>query len=205
MNILIFSLKQHNELYLCKTTLLCISILSQVRECISNYIEEILIILIDLLSSPDVFQELKSIIISVIGDLFLNNNLNNYLDPIISILFSACDIVADKTDEPFIKLKENIIECFSTMLLSSEYKLAQYIPEISNKLRIFCNHNPSNLIQILCINLIADIAYIYGDQFRSIVCEKYIIDIINNFRHNSEKRKKIEWAENIIIKILNYI
>jgi hypothetical protein len=191
VNIICAGLESINNIYLCKTSIISISNISSLD--LTEYAGRLISLLIDILASEEANQELKPLAITAIGDIYLNQSLKDYIDEVLSMLFSASEAVSSLSDKLSIKLKESIIAC----LLSIYFINSSIGPRLINIIKLFSDQklNPSDTLLYNCICLLADI---YLDH--SLPSQPFIIPLLDWLNY-SRNRSSLEWAKNILYNI----
>jgi hypothetical protein len=191
MNMICQALKELNNFYLIKSAMICISNISSLG--VENYASSLLSLLIEILASHEVNQEHKTLAITTIGDIYLNSNLIDYTDDVLSMIFSASEAVSELSDKLSVRLKESIIEC----LTSINFANSNIGPNLLNVIRMICDEKfkPSDTLLKNSLFLLADI------YSKTSLPEAPFIDMIMNRLKSSRFSNTIQWAENILYKI----
>jgi hypothetical protein len=213
----IYGLKQYNEEYLLKTSI--ISLINTISSLDSNHIDSytmtIIPLLIDILASDIVKQETKLSCFSCLGDIILYcPSAFKHLDDIMSITLSACETALQSSSDIDImeylqQLKQTLLQVLSSIAISTgennkRKELAQYIPQIFANIKLFNLNAEGNELKHSSIVLIGDLVVLYQHNLKPLLQDIFFTNLINTLKlgHIKKYNKTIEWVENLIKNII---
>ena len=226
INYLIVGLKSINEFYLCKYSIHCTSvIIRSLRDLFSKYINQILPLIMNILSSNDVDRNLTLDAFNIISDLFYSCSKEtfNYFDSIMNVLgtslqSSMINNISDDNEiiKYFQKFREHLLEnltcIFSAVIdINKEKEFIVYVKPIIEFMNRICVDEKCVNLEILksCLGLYGDFCKYYGVQIKSYINSEIISKIIQylsrpeNYNTDDNIGKLINYSKKMIEQVLN--
>ena len=223
---LIVGLKSFNEFYLCKYSIHCTSvIIRSLRDLFSKYINQILPLIMNILSSNDVDRNLTLDAFNIISDLFYSCSKEtfNYFDSIMNVLgtslqSSMINNISDDNEiiKYFQKFREHLLEnltcIFSAVIdINKEKEFIVYVKPIIEFMNRICIDEKCVNLEILksCLGLYGDFCKYYGVQIKSYINSEIISKIIQylsrpeNYNTDDNIGKLINYSKKMIEQVLN--
>ena len=218
---LVYGLKSYNEATLCRVSVGCVADLARtLEETMSEYLNELMPILMELLRSGDTDRGVKLVVISVVSDLALQTGrffivyLKDVLDIFKSASVVAVQPVSDEDPELpvyFEQLKESLVESYTGLVIGAKEVneagiFRDYVQGIFNFL-LALNQNPEEMkfeqLKAIC-GLIGDLTTLMGGQLKDYLSSKFIELMLKRLEQSpSENDRNIAiWVNKEIIKAL---
>lgn len=224
---LILSLRSTGDVSLCHAGILCTSdIIVSLKTSFGKYIEQLLPLIIQILSDNDIDKSLKPISFLCISDLFYScpkdvspyfNNIMNLIGTALkaAIIFTPLNDDID-TFEYFKRLREHLIETISCIFFAIQElhremdftPFVQPIMEFINKVNS-PEYNPSYELVKGSIGLIGDLCNIYKGAMKNMLDTNIIqgmVAIIKKIPKEEDQNQMnllIAWVEKTITEALN--
>ncbi|MCQ2819762.1 MAG: hypothetical protein MJ252_21060 [archaeon] len=209
-----YSLKQFTEADLNKSGLVTLlSILRELGEGIFNKREEILKTILEVCNGQNVERKNKSLAICCLGELALSlgKNFSNYVNPIMILLFSACEIAMgvgmemEEENMSFLKnIRYELIQTFTCISFALEDQVTLLVPHVPNIFKFFkAIVNDKILMEertlLSMMNFIIDMISAFGMEMKPLCEREFLIAVITNLQsYGDEKIKEdISKAQNI--------
>jgi hypothetical protein len=153
---LVYALQKYNESSLVKAGLYCVSsIVSAIGYNFHKYSDEIINILIELLTNTEVSRYNKTTTITLLGEISINicEHFLKHLDNVMELLLSACEMAMasadfddDETEEYLKELRLELIEAFTFISFclddcQQKPQFAKYVPRIFNYFKAIVGDN----------------------------------------------------------------
>ena len=194
---------------LIQSAILTINNLSWIKSLyLQEYSKQIIEYLFAILISPDIKHTTKLLAISSIGDMCLNIPfvLEENIDKIVPLLFSAFDIIlGSKDDMSNENLLITILQTFSMILLSLQEKNKEriiffYIKQLINYITCFAERNYSSSAKDKLILLFGDILNLLGERIREF-CSKDEVYLISKKLEDNSEEDFYKWMIDSVNKI----
>ena len=201
-----FSIKSYSNNSLSKSGLLSLlHCVTSTKDTIQK-LEDMIKILLDVCTSNEVARGNKTIAINIIGELvlFTSVNFKPYLETVMKLLFSAAQMGvnipqdADEDIVDFVKsLRFELIQTFTCIELTfndnqNKEILTPFIQDIFAFLKSCVDDKNIQTLDILksILSLIIDLFGIYGEQFKQLCDENFVVNFIKLIQEYSKKRAK---------------
>ena len=193
-----YSINSFNINSLCKSGLVSLlNIIRAIENNIENNVNEIILILIKVCTSNDVNRENKTIAITSLGEIAIRIGIkfSEYLDTVIQLLFSACEMAVNNNNDDdedtidfIINLRYELIMTFNCIVFSVEDKIEiinKYIPNIFQFFKAIVNDKVYMSPKILknMISFVSDLVNIYGDKIKEVCDENFASNLIMNLKN----------------------
>ena len=201
-----FSIKSYSNNSLSKTGLLSLlHCITSTKDTIQK-LEDMIKILLDVCTSNEVVRENKTIAINIIGELvlFTGVNFKPYLEAIMKLLFSAAQMgvnVPQDADEDIVEfvksLRYELLQTFTCIELTfndnqNKEILTPFIQDIFAFLKSCVDDKNIQTLDILksILSLIIDLFGIYGEHFKQLCDENFVVNFIKLIQEYNKKKTK---------------
>ena len=225
---LINGLKSLNSPSICKNSIFCLSDIIRALEDENKYINDYLPLILDILSSDNIDQNLKPHCFNIISDIFLNcpndafKSFNNIMK-VIGGAIQATQIIFDENSEQetcsyFISLREHILESLTCIFSAVKdiKKTAEFIPYVNTIMKYinFIANDDfacSTIIMQDGLFLISDLCNCYKKDIK-VLLDPIVLDKMYKRIENDENAQKdptisegLIWAKQSINQIYLFL
>ncbi len=212
---LYMALKNHSEYQVCHAAIgLVGDITRALKVGILPYCDEIMNMLMQLLSNPEIHRDVKPQVLSVFGDMALSigGEFKKYLDPVLEVLMQVMGLQVDQKDfemrDYFCILRESVLEAYTGIIQGLKGTEAKPHPDIN----LLQGHVPLIIKYIAqtaqdaeisegtmssCAGLIGDLCLAFGPPLLPFILEDNIISpMLTEGKKSSSSRTKstCSWA-----------
>eukprot|EP00826_Nyctotherus_ovalis_P005314 TRINITY_DN1119_c0_g1_i11.p1 TRINITY_DN1119_c0_g1~~TRINITY_DN1119_c0_g1_i11.p1 ORF type:complete len:656 (+),score=201.52 TRINITY_DN1119_c0_g1_i11:709-2676(+) len=218
---LVYGLKSYNEAALCRISVGCVADLARtLEENMSQYLGQLMPILLELLRSGDTDRGVKLVVISVLSDLALHTGqfFITYLKDILEIFKSASEVAVQPVndDDPelpiyFEQLKECLLESYTGLVLGAKDAngmgvFQEYVPGIFGFMAVLgqeCGQMKWEMLKAVC-GLIGDLVSLLGKSIKDYISAPFIGQMLKRLEQSPSEndRTVASWVNKAIIKTL---
>lgn len=220
---LYMGLKNHQEYQVCCASVGLTGDISRgLKTAMLPYCDEIMTLLLENLSNPNLHRSVKPQILSVFGDIALSigPEFEKYLQVVIQMLMHASELQVDSNDYDMVEylneLRESVLEAYTGIiqgLKGTGVKPSQdvniilhHVPYIINFISKIAQDNELSDTNIgICAGLIGDLCAAFGPLISKLVEQDSIMELLSVGKKSRAHRTKTlcNWASKEIRKIRN--